>query len=159
MNAKTAIVAFLVGLLCIAAQISVAHRLGVLGARPAFDIVALVAFSPFLNRSQGAWLGFALGFFLGAGIGANLSQYVASRTSTGFAVAWFNDVRLQPGVATLAATAAAATVFSSIVFMLFAPPSGIGKYLTDTILSAVYNGVLVWPLYVLLRRILDPVYR
>lgn len=159
MNAKSVVVAIIVAWLFTAAQTAVAHRLAIFGAKPDFLLVALAAFSPFLNRGQGAWLGFAFGVLQGASIGANLSQYVFSRTLTGFMAAWFNDVRLQPNFATMAITGAIATVFASLAMMFLAPPPGIGKFVADTILSAVYNGVLVWPLYALLKRILDPVFR
>lgn len=159
MNGRTVAILAVLAWVFGAAQLALAPRMAIWNARPDFFLIALSACSPFLNRTQGAVIGFTFGLIHGAGVGANLSQYVATRTTTGFLAAWFNDVRLQPSFATMAMTGALATLFAAFAMMIFAPPAGIGKYLTDTMLSAVYNGVLVWPLYALLRRIMDPVYR
>lgn len=140
-------------------QMALSSRWAIGPAIPNFLLVLAAAWSPFLNRSQGALLGFAIGTLNGAVVGANLSQYVVSRTLTSFLAAWANDIRFAPSLPTLFATGFFSTVFANLAMMFLAPPPGIGAYLGATILSAVYNGVLVWPVYALLKRILDPVYR
>lgn len=142
-----------------ALQMGVSSRIGLFGASPDFLLVQIAAFSPFLNRLQGGVIGFFAGMVNGSFVGANMTQYVLSRTLTGFLAAWANDIRFAPNSLVIFMTGFASTVFANIVMLFMAPPAGIGPYLGATILSAVYNGVLVLPLYALLKRILDPVYR
>jgi hypothetical protein len=46
------------------------------------------------------------------------------------------------------------TLLAYLLMMVPAPPPEVGRYLRDTIVAAMYNGVLAIPLYALLRRTL-----
>lgn len=134
----------------------VAPRISLFGASPDFLLIALAAGSLFLNRSQGSWLGFACGLIHGALAGANVTHYVISRTTGGFFAGWSRTTTLEPNVALAFGTAFFLTLFSQVLFMFLAPPKELGPYLGATIIAAVYNGVLVLPVYLLLKRTLRP---
>ncbi|HRK21738.1 MAG TPA: hypothetical protein PLX06_08020 [Fimbriimonadaceae bacterium] len=137
-------------------QQTLAPRLQVLGASPDFLLVLLAAGSLFLNRAQGSWLGFGCGIVHGALAGANLTHYVISRCMGGFLAGWSRTTTLEPNFGLAAGTAFFLTLFSQVLFMFLAPPREIGPYLGATMIAAVYNGVLVLPVYFLLKRALGP---
>jgi hypothetical protein len=158
MNAKGLAALVVVLWLSAVFQQAVAYRWEILGARPDFFLIAISGFSPFMLRYQGTLAGFAAGLLHGAIAGANLMAYIVTRAFGGFVGAWINELRFVPTAGVVMLTTAVVTVITRLAFLFLAAPSGLGDYLTATILTAVYNGVLVWPLYALLKRILDPVY-
>lgn len=160
MRSGQAVAAMVFGAIIFGAmQMAWPSRWTILGAQPDFLLILLSAFGPFMLRGSGGAFGFALGIIQGAIVGANLTHYVISRTLAGFMLGWFNDLRFVPNGAIVAIVAFIATIFAQVVLMFLAPPPSIGGFLGATIGSAVYNGVLVWPVYALLKRILDPVHR
>lgn len=142
-------------LVAAALQQSVAQSISIGPSSPDFFLVVLGALSPFLNRVGAATVGLVAGIVHGALIGASLAHYVVSRVIAGFALGWSNDLRLAPNVAVAMVSTVAGTVLAQLVHLFLAPPKDILGYLTATIVSAVYNGVLVIPLYALLNRVLD----
>lgn len=137
-------------------QQTLAPRIAVFGASPDFLLVLLAGGSLLLNRAQGSWLGFGCGLIHGALAGANLTHYVISRTMGGFLAGWSRTTTLEPNIGLAAGTAFFLTLFSQVLFMFLAPPREIGPYLGATMIAAVYNGVLVLPVYLLLKRSLRP---
>lgn len=137
-------------------QQSISPRIAIFGASPDFLLTALAAGSLFMNRAQGSWFGFACGLIHGALAGANVTHYVISRTTGGFFAGWSRTTTLEPNYILAAGTAFFLTLFSQVLFMFLAPPAELGPYLGATIIAAVYNGVLVLPVYFLLKRILRP---
>ena len=151
-------VSVLVWLLAIL-QFAIGTRWTLFGASPDYLLIGISAASFFLERMPAAAVGFTAGLVQGAISGANLGQYIAARTISGFLAGWFNDSRYVPSHLKLFLTGVGVTLISRVILMFLAPPMGIGSYLAATILSAAYNGVLVLPVYALLKRVLDPVYR
>jgi rod shape-determining protein MreD len=137
-------------------QQALAHRLNFWGAGPDFLLITLACLSLYSSRIGGAVIGFFCGLAMGAVTGANLSQFIFSRTITGFADAWSKSLGLEGNAITSAANAFAVTVFAQLILMFFAPPSGITAFLGATIGSATVNGVLAVPVHALLKRIIDP---
>ena len=127
-------------------------RLSIFGARPDFLVVFLGCASLFLNRGPGALLGFGCGAFHGAIAGANLAHYAVSRTLGGFLASWSRTIGFELNILVAVATTAVTTLIVGIVWMFLAAPHGVARFLGDTIGSAVYNGVLAIPTYLLLRR-------
>ncbi|MFQ3587404.1 MAG: rod shape-determining protein MreD [Fimbriimonadaceae bacterium] len=160
MNVRRYVVAVAVLLyLAAALQQSMADRLSVLGARPDFFLAVLAAAGLFASRTGGAVLGLLCGVLHGAVAGANLTAYTVSRVVGGFLVAWSRDLRFEPNVLIVYATAFVLTVLSQLILMFLAAPRDLGGFLGGTILSAVYNGVLALPVYALLKRLVRPTYR
>ncbi len=131
-------------------------RLGILGARPDFLLVALAAGTMHLKRSRASMLGFFCGLIHGSLAGANLTHYVISRTVGGFLTAWAQNTRLEPNMAIAFGSAFFLTIISQLLLMFLAPPRDLGPFLGATIGSAAYNGVLVLPVYFLLKSLIGP---
>ena len=142
--------------LAAACQQVLARRMAIAGCRPDFFLIVLTPLALWSSRKTGTILGFFCGLIQGATAGANLVGYTMSRTIGGFTVSWSKQIGFQPNVAVIAVTAGAATLFCQLVFMFLAPPSGVLSFLRDTIGSALYNGVLAVPVYLLLKGILNP---
>lgn len=140
-------------------QFAIGSRWTLLGASPDYLLIGIAASSFFLERTPSAAVGFLSGLAQGAMSGANLGQYIASRTLSSFLAGWLNDGRYVPSHIKVVLTGAGVTIVSRLILLFLAPQVGIGSYLAATILSAAYNGVLVLPVYALLKRVLDPVYR
>lgn len=137
-------------------QQAVAPKLSIAGASPDFLLVALAAGSLFLNRAQAAALGFVCGLIHGALAGANLMHYVISRTVGGFIAGWSRTTTLEANAILAAATGFFLTLVSQVLLMFLAPPRELLPYLTATMIAAAYNGVLVLPVYSLLKRFIRP---
>ncbi len=142
--------------LCAALQQAMAHRLVFLGSEPDFLLLALACLSMFCDRSGGALIGFFSGVIYGAIDFANIMHYVISRTVAGFATGWTKSANLQATGVVAAITAAGTTVLARLVLMFLAPPTLITPFLGATIRTAVYNGVLAVPTYLLLKKLMGP---
>lgn len=133
-------------------QQGASSHLAVFGAKPDFLLVLLCTGGLFVKRVGGATLGFFAAVFYCAIALANLQHYVVSRALTGFAVGWTNDtgVRLGPTIAVVATVVG--TMLAQFLLVFMPPPRELPAPLTDTILSALYNGVLAMPAYALLSK-------
>ena len=139
-----------------ALQESVAWKLAIFGARPEFLLVVLATLCMFTNRLGGTLLGFFTGFAFGAIAGANLTWYVVSRSIAGFLDGWSGGLGLQGNIPLAGLNAFFVTIFAELLLMFFIAPKGIASFVAATIGSAIYNGVLAMPMYMLLRRVLGP---
>jgi len=137
-------------------QQAIAPKLAIAGAHPDFFLISLAAGSLFMGRSQAALLGFLCGLIQGALAGANLMHYVISRSVGGFFAGWSRTTTLEPNAILAAATGFFLTLVSQVLLMFLAPPKQLIPYLTATIIAAAYNGVLVLPVYSLLKRFIRP---
>lgn len=153
-GAKGVIVAVITLWLGAGLQQALANRLGILGATPDFLLVFLACLCLYTNRVGGAVLGFFAGLAAGATVGANMTQYVFSRTLTGFLDSWSRNLGIDANLFVAGVNAFFVTIVAQLIQMFFAPPPGIVTFLGATIASAMYNGVLAVPVYALLRRIL-----
>lgn len=138
------------GVLAAIMQQSVAPRIG----SPDFLLVFLTVSSMFQTRLGGALTGGYLGLLQGALATANMTHYVASRAITGFGLGWSNQFRLRPTAVLAAVIAVVGTLIAQTIWMFIAGPSGIGAFVGDTIRTAMYNGVLAMPVYVILKKVL-----
>lgn len=129
------------------------------GVHPDALLACAIALGMCLSRPGGAAVGFVAGVLTGALVGANLSHYVMSFTFAGFVAAWTRSLRIESTAWAVAITVAGCSLVAGLMFLLTAAPRGIAEYLGDTIVSALYNGVLAIPLYALFRRVLNPTVR
>lgn len=137
-------------------QQAIAPRLSVFGAQPDFLLVVLSLLCMYASRIGGGLIGFLAGLFAGAITGANMSQFIFSRTITGFCVAWARSFGLDANAFSAAVNTVIVTICAQFILMFFAPPPGIMSFVGATIASAMVNGVLAVPVHALLRRILGP---
>lgn len=137
-------------------QQSVAPHIRILGASPDFLLISLSCLCLMGNRKAGVTLGFAAGLLQGALAGANLTAYVITRTLSGFLIGWFNDLEMEANPVLAFFVTSAVTVFAQLLLLFGAPRGSVFGFLGGTLIGAVTNGVLAIPVYVVLKRILDP---
>ncbi|CAN5517390.1 hypothetical protein BH11ARM1_BH11ARM1_09470 [soil metagenome] len=139
-----------------ALQQTLAPRIAIFGAMPDFLLIAVTCLGLFMTRWGGALNGFACGIVQGALAGANLASYAISRTLAGFVVGWLGVIELDRSYLLAVTVTVVSTICARLVFMFGAPPPAIIPFLIATISMSVYNGLLAFPVYGLIKRILDP---
>ena len=137
-------------------QQAVSHHLAIAGARPDFPLLMMALLCQYTSRSGGALLGFFFGLFHGVLPGANLTHYVLSRTMTGFMVSWSKSLGFEHSLLSNVVSVVSATVFAQVIWMFGAGPSNILGFFGDTIRTALYNGVLVVPMFALITKMMGP---
>ena len=140
-------------LLAAGIQHGAAPNLAVLGATPNFLLVLALSSSVLMRPGVSAGLGFLAGLLQGAMAGANLAHYVVSRVLTCFFIGYESKLEVGVRVEYAALTVAAGTIVSDVLLVIFAPPPEIWSSLRATIGTAIYNGVLAVPTYLLVRRL------
>lgn len=149
--ALTAIVVFFLGA---SLQFGLSSRMALGGAKPDFLLIGACCLSMFSSRSGATVFGWIAGILHGSLVGANLLHYASSRAITCFGVGWMKVLKFEVGVLVAALVVAISTIVAGLIFMFGAGPRGIGGFMADTILSAIYNGVLAAPLFAGLRMVL-----
>jgi len=137
-------------------QQSLAPRMAFAGLSPDFLLISLGCLGLCGSRKSGAVTGFFAGVIQGALAGANMAQYVVSRTLSGFLLGWLNTLEFDANAVVAFFAVFATTILSQLLLMFLAPPPRIIAFLLATIGSAVYNGVLAMPLFMLLKKVVDP---
>jgi rod shape-determining protein MreD len=99
-------------------------------------------------------IGFFGGLFLGALSGATIAHYIITRTILGYVIGLSTD--LEPNPRTIALMTAAGTFLNQLIMMFIAPPPNLGAFLQVTIIQALLNGVLAYPLSAGLRKVFRP---
>ena len=128
-------------------------KLAVVGATPDFLLVVALTSSILMRPGTSAGFGFLAGLLQGAMAGANLAHYVISRVITCFFIGYESKLEIGVRVEFAALTVMVGTVVSGVLLTILAPPSEIWPFLRATIGSAIYNGVLAVPTYLLVRRL------
>lgn len=140
-------------------QQTLSPRIEFLTGQPDFLLVMLSSLGLFCNRRGGSVLGFAIGLIHGGLAGADLSAYTVTRTVVGFLLGWFNELELESNWVLAFLVTAGITVLAQLMLMFGVHRGPLTPFLTGTLISAVYNGVLAIPVYALLKRILGPINR
>ncbi|MBS1718747.1 MAG: hypothetical protein JSS72_13545 [Armatimonadetes bacterium] len=136
-------------------QMGLPSRLSVFSLTPNYLLVLLAIVAIFSDRKGGAIVGFFCGAIEGSLVGINLTHYIASRVITGFILGWMNDLKLQRSVLLAVLTTVGGTLAAQVILMFIAPPPEIIPFLGATIKTAMYNGVIAIPVYVLARPIAE----
>lgn len=142
--------------LCAALQGSAAPHMRFFGAMPDFPLVAALTTAVFFEPVIAALIGFIAGLLHGGIVGSDMASLTISRTLVGYAAGFVSRLQLDVLPWYVALVVAVGTVMANLLMMIPAPPPEVWPYLRDTIVAAMYNGVLALPLYVLLRRSLRP---
>lgn len=137
-----------------AVQHGVGDRLAIFGFRPDFPLILLSCVALRFGRTGSALYGFWAGALSGALATANLGHYIASRAIAAFAASWSKGLRYEVAWGAVAIVAFLTTLFAEVLWMFFAAPKDLGGFLTDTIRTATYNGVLAIPLYAFVKKLL-----
>lgn len=148
--------AFAALLLVVAAilQFVVAPRISVFGAAPEFTLIVAFCLSLLVRQSLGAVTGFVSALLTGALSGSTLTAYVFTRSLACFGLATASD--LEPSPKSAAIAVAGTTLLTQIVLMFVAPTADLGEYVRVTFIQAILNGILAWPTYAGLQRLVRP---
>ncbi len=141
-------------LLATVVQEGALNRYTIFGAQADLPIIVFLSFALLSRPAAGAGLGFLSGLLTGGLSGATLAHYAISRTLAGFALGMRSESELS--VLSGALWVAAGSFLAKLVLFLIAPPTAVGPALLATILSAVYNGVVAFPVFALVRRLFRP---
>ena len=123
---------------------------------PDFLIVVALSAAVMYEPVVAALLGFIAGVLHGGVTGSDTANFAISRTLAAYAAGYVSRLELDVRPWYVALVVAAGTVVIHLLMMIPAPPPTVGSYLRDTILAALYNGVLAFPIYTVLRRSLRP---
>lgn len=129
-----------------------APRLQIGFAMPDFGLAVLACLALLSNPSGGAWIGFLVGLIEGAMIAQAVGSHLLSRTIAGFlagwASAWFE--REHPLLPIL--TGMLVVIVAESLLFLMAPCNDWVAWSLRVLGKTLYNGVLVLPLMLLIRR-------
>ena len=131
-------------------------RVQIGGARPdlllTLALVTAVMFAP----KYSALFGFVAGLLHGAIAGADLAHFTISYTIVAYFAGFLSWLELDIRAWYVGLVVIGGTAIAGLLMMIPGPPPLFWPHLGDTILSAIYNGVLAMPLYALMKRLLHP---
>lgn len=119
-------------------------------------VVLVLSVSLSIKPAWAAVLGLVAGLAGGAISGANAMPHMLSLMVGCFGLAWIQDWGLEVKVPLAMLAVGLGTLVSGLLFMFLAGPPDLLRFLTDTILHAVLNGVLAAPVYGLVRLFAGP---
>lgn len=135
-------------------QVTMLYRISIFGAAPELTLVVLTCLGMVIRPAFGALAGFLSGVLMGVHAGATIAYYVLTRALCGFGLGRFEEADLPAHVAAI--ICAVATLAVQFVMMIFAPAADLGEYVRVTVIQAVLNGILAWPVYAGLHRVYRP---
>ena len=143
------------GLLLAAAILDagLARHLAIFGARPSFLLVLALSFGLSCRPGFAAVVACLSGIITGGLSGASMTAFAVGRTVVCFFFGFLERVEINVALPLGAALVALGTCVDGMLTMLISPPSDIGGFVRATIGTAVYNGVLAFPVYGLVRRL------
>lgn len=142
-----------------AADHSLALRLEVLRAHPDFLLVVLGCVGMYLSPGASALLGFACGTAYGAVAGVAIGAMAASRTLASLVPTATNSVELERNLLTVAGCVVVTSIVAQLLMLFLAPQPSILSFLTATIRTAIYNGVIAVPVFLIVHPIFEPLAR
>lgn len=148
------LLALLLTVVAAVAQVTMFNRIDVLGGYPDVSLVVLVCLGLSMQPGHGAILGFLSGLVLGAVTGFGLGVATCTRAILGFVLGAGRDLDLTGQHAS--GVAAAATMALQTVLLVVTPPSDFGEYVRGSVVQALLNGILAWPVFAALQRVYRP---
>lgn len=142
--------------LCAVLNAGAVEHLEVLGARPDFLLLFGLVLALFAKPSQAAWAGLASGLLYGWVTAVSLTLQAIGRAIVGFACAAIREVGFEIDLRWAFGMVAIGSVLVNTFVFFLAPPSDKISFVTATIGTGLYNGVLAIPLYATLRRLSGP---
>lgn len=135
-------------------QVTLLARMNLFGGRIDLPLVVALSLALVSRPSAGALAGFWSGLVLGALSGATLTHYALSRVLAGYFSGSMS--KYEPEWRSGALLVALGSLIAGMILVILAPPPALGVALRDTILSAIYNGVVAVPIFALVRKLLRP---
>lgn len=137
-------------------QATYADAVHIRGARPDVLTATALICALFCDANGGAGVGFVAGVLYASLSGpprGGFGSIIVSRTLVGFAVGWLEERIERDNPFLAVALVTAGTLLADCLFFLFAPQRGqIAHWARGMMLTTLYNAVLAYPLYLLIRR-------
>jgi rod shape-determining protein MreD len=158
MNPRTRRGLFLYAVVFIAAIAQAAWGGGIrfYGAQPDLLTAVAIVCALFCDANGGAGVGFVAGLLLASLAGppqGGFGSLIVSRTLVGFAVGWLEERIERDNPFLAVAFVFVGTLLAESLFFLFAPQRHISHWARSLALTTLYNTILAYPLYVVVRRI------
>ena len=149
---KEAVVPAIWLILAGSAQMALAPKLGIFGAKPDFLLVAATLLSINRGTDAAAVIGFFAGLIHGGITNTKMAAFVISRIlgSIGASLVGRTSVAATP--LTVMVASLAATGIASLIYMLLGVPKDLWNWVLSTIGTIAYNAVLVGILFALFNR-------
>lgn len=129
------------------------HTLAWHGAQPDFVLTTLACGAILAGGARGAWLGFWAGLLTAALASQTPGSFLVSRTLAGALAGWLQGSVIQRSPVVPPLAALATTLAAEAVYGLMAPPHHLRAWAGAVGGETVYNTILAFPLYALLRRL------
>lgn len=149
---KSTVLTALALLLTASAQVALAPRMEVLGARPDLLLVAITLLS--MNRSSdaAAVIGFFAGLLHGGIANTKMAAFIMSRLLGGIAASIVGRTTVTATPLTVMASSVATTGVASIAYLLVGTPRDMLAWALGALGALVYNTALVLVVFWLLGR-------
>lgn len=134
---------------------SVSERIAILGAAPSFLFILIGQFCIPMNRNKGMLFGFLIGAIQGALAGADIQHFIAGGVVGGLLAASCKDISIEYSLVSVIVVTIITSFLARLIHVLLAPPPHVSIALLDTLIGAMYNGVLAVPVYALFFKAMD----
>lgn len=136
-----------------------ADSMRVYGAMPDFLVMVALLGSLFCDANGGAALGFFAGLLyasLAAPPHGGFGSLIVSRTLVCLGVGWLEERVFRDNPILAVVLVALGTALAEGLFFLFAPQPNVSFWARSLGKTTLYNALLAFPLYLLIRRITRP---
>jgi rod shape-determining protein MreD len=130
--------------------------LAIRGARPNIALTSLMVCSLYVDAAAGAWFGLMVGLLEASYLDRFVGSVLVSRILPGFVIGTLEERIFRDSVFIALAAAVLGTIASECLFFLFAPQPHALRWLVRTAQSALYNGALSIPIYMVVHRLAKP---
>lgn len=135
---------------------SVSERIAVFGAAPSFLFILIGQFCIPMNRTKGMLFGFMIGAIQGALAGSDIQHFMAGGVIGGLLAASCRDLSLDYSLLAVVSVTAITSFLARLIHVLLAPPPHVSVALLDTLIGAMYNGVLAAPVFFIFKKMMEP---
>lgn len=137
-------------------QVGAAAHMELFGARPDFLLLVALTWPLVLPPIEGCGVGFLSGALHGWVSGVSLTLNAAVRATAGYVGALVGRSGLEIDAKVVGLLVAAGTLVTQTLVFFAAPPSDRLGFVRATIGTALYNGVLAYPVFWGIRRFTGP---
>ena len=131
---------------------TLAQRVAILGAAPSFLFLLIGQFTMSMTRGKAMMFGFLIGTIQGSLAGSDIQHFIAGGVIGGLICASASTVGFEYSLLAVVSVTTVASLIGLLVHVLVAPPPHVSRALLDTLIGAMYNGVLAVPVYALLHK-------
>jgi hypothetical protein len=139
-------------ILAAAAQIALAPKVAIFGARPDFLLVSVTLLCMNRNTDSAALIGFFAGLLHGGVANTKMAAFVISRVLGAIGASIVGRTTVAATPLTVMGASLAASGIASGVYMLLGVPKDLWSWILSTIGSIVYNVALVGLIAALISR-------